>query len=746
VLAGSTLVPIDYGGGPIGETNPNASFSMVKLGPDGAFDWGFVDPTIPFLPDAAAVAPSGDVWVAGRGDQNHIGVVKCDAAGNLLAPSPILFGNVGANLHPVDPVSLAVGVDGSVALTLEFTGSITLATPIPTAFTSIGANGDQLVIKLSPGGDPSWAVSLGALPANSAPGPVAIGPSGDVYLVKGNSLSASQLYKLSGADGSVVWQAPSTTTSASKYCALAVDASGDVYAALRDGLPSAQVAKLAASDGSIVWLESQPGALSVDCKQDHLGLNPDGSVVHAMQFGGSFSPTVDLGAGEFDSYDTPDVFLAAYLPANTLPVGQSRLGWAKHVPMILDSQFDSMGIDAVGHIVLAGRFSGSMQAGGRVLVNSTPELYTHYNAFATSIATPSPGSTDPEIGVIDDSASASLGTMPDDMLVQATGPDGAEVFFMPPTAVDDAHNGLNVACDPRPNTMFDFGLTPVTCTATDPFGRAVSAGFNVNVVDKVGPLFSGVPGPISADATGAGGAVITYTPPTAFDQVDGSRLVSCDPPPGSPFPIGETTVECTSSDDHHNDSSISLTVTVHDVGPPTLTLPGTIHAVPDQVTGALVSYSATASDPIDGALVPDCEPASGSRFPLGSTSVDCSVTDSRGLSASGSFDVEVQYSWSGVLPPIDPDGCSVFKLGSTVPVKFRLTGASARIKNALATLMLTKISPTPEPTRTVGNFRSDGSSGQYLFNLSTRGLSTGKWRLSIDLHDDAPRSVDISLR
>lgn len=74
---------------------------------------------------------------------------------------------------------------------------------------------------------------------------------------------------------------------------------------------------------------------------------------------------------------------------------------------------------------------------------------------------------------------------------------------------------------------------------------------------------------------------------------------------------------------------------------PTLSLPANITAEATSSDGAAVEYSATASDTQDGSLTPSCNRASGSTFALGATTVNCSVTDSGNLSASGSFTVTV---------------------------------------------------------------------------------------------------------
>src|SRR5690606_628759 len=44
------------------------------------------------------------------------------------------------------------------------------------------------------------------------------------------------------------------------------------------------------------------------------------------------------------------------------------------------------------------------------------------------------------------------------------------------------------------------------------------------------------------------------------------------------------------------------------------------------------------------------------------------------------------YEWSGLGWPVRPDGSSAFRAGSVVPVRFSLTGASAGVTDAPATL------------------------------------------------------------
>lgn len=127
-----------------------------------------------------------------------------------------------------------------------------------------------------------------------------------------------------------------------------------------------------------------------------------------------------------------------------------------------------------------------------------------------------------------------------------------------------------------------------------------------------------------------------------------------------------------------------------------------------------------------------------------------------GNTSTASFPVTVQYSWSGVLQPVNADGSSVFKAGSTVPVKFALTGPSAPVTTATAKLTYAYVSngivgtvleASTNVTATTGNlFRYDPQAGQYVFNWSTKGLAPGTYTIGIGLGDGSGRTVIISLK
>lgn len=171
-----------------------------------------------------------------------------------------------------------------------------------------------------------------------------------------------------------------------------------------------------------------------------------------------------------------------------------------------------------------------------------------------------------------------------------------------------------------------------------PKGPACDAGAFEYVPPPRPPVLS-VPAAITAEATGPAGAVVTYAA-TANDDVDGAVPVTCSPASGATFPFGTTTVVCTASDRDDNTSVAEFTVTVADMTPPVLSLPANMTV---DGTGTLtpVSYVASATDVVDGAVPVSCTPASGSGFSVGTTTGNCSAHDNSGNGRSGRFTVTV---------------------------------------------------------------------------------------------------------
>jgi hypothetical protein len=114
----------------------------------------------------------------------------------------------------------------------------------------------------------------------------------------------------------------------------------------------------------------------------------------------------------------------------------------------------------------------------------------------------------------------------------------------------------------------------------------------------------------------------------------------CTPPSGSAFPIGTNAVYCTATDTSSNSVSCSFTITV--AAPLTITCSSNIVTQPDpgKIT-ATVTFSPVATG---SGVTTVCTPPSGSAFPIGTNTVDCTATDAASNSVSCSFTVTVTAS------------------------------------------------------------------------------------------------------
>ena len=89
-------------------------------------------------------------------------------------------------------------------------------------------------------------------------------------------------------------------------------------------------------------------------------------------------------------------------------------------------------------------------------------------------------------------------------------------------------------------------------------------------------------------------------------------------------------------------TTTDASVVTVDKTPPLLTPPGNMIVGANGTTGAVVSFSASASDNLDLAPVLVANPASDSLFPIGVTTVNLSLADAAGHASVGSFTVTVQ--------------------------------------------------------------------------------------------------------
>jgi hypothetical protein len=187
-------------------------------------------------------------------------------------------------------------------------------------------------------------------------------------------------------------------------------------------------------------------------------------------------------------------------------------------------------------------------------------------------------------------------------------------------------------------TFSQPGAYLLRLAASNQFGET-SATLAVNVQDLTPPVIT-VPLDMIVEGVNSSGAVVIFST-SATDSVSGACLTTNTPASGSTFPLGTTTVTATASDAAGNPASKTFTVSVRDTTAPVITVPSNMTVEATSAAGAVVTFSTSAVDTVSGSRPTTNTPASGSTFPLGTTTVTATTSDAVGNAASKTFTVTV---------------------------------------------------------------------------------------------------------
>jgi uncharacterized repeat protein (TIGR01451 family) len=209
------------------------------------------------------------------------------------------------------------------------------------------------------------------------------------------------------------------------------------------------------------------------------------------------------------------------------------------------------------------------------------------------------------------------------------------------------HNDLGYSQTPAAGTMLPPGTYTVHIEANDGTNTATK-DITLTVADQTAPAIS-CPANITTNTDpGMCSATVNPGTATAADNCDTSPTIvgtrSDNQPLNASYPKGTTTIHWTATDDAGNSSSCDQTITVEDHEPPTISCPSNIVLEPTCPSGAVGTYTApVGQDNCPGAQTTlTAGYASGSVFPIGTTTVTYTVTDASGNSTSCSFDVTVK--------------------------------------------------------------------------------------------------------
>ena len=267
------------------------------------------------------------------------------------------------------------------------------------------------------------------------------------------------------------------------------------------------------------------------------------------------------------------------------------------------------------------------------------------------------------------------------------------------------------------------------------------------------PVFLGVPPDIScptdisvgtdpgvSTASVSFNVTATGTPTPTIDCKIGATTIT------SPytFPLGETTVMCTATNGVAPDDSCSFKVTVTDDEAPVIDCPDNITVslpLNSNATGMAVNFTVTATDNADPTPTINTSVASGSVFPVGTTTVTATATDDAGNQSTCQFTVTVLYNFTGFFSPVsNPPTLNEVKAGQNIPLKFSLSGnkglnifaagypASQQI-NCSTNAQINVLEETETPGGSTLTY--DASSDRYQYNWKSEKAWAGTCRVLV---------------
>ncbi len=232
-------------------------------------------------------------------------------------------------------------------------------------------------------------------------------------------------------------------------------------------------------------------------------------------------------------------------------------------------------------------------------------------------------------------------------------------------------------------TSLPDGLYTITLSYQDALGNNVSSSSASSVrIDTTPPTISTPLGPV-AEATSAAGAVVNYSA-SASDSGIGMASASFQPASGSTFGIGATTVNATATDLLGNQSTRSFVVTVRDTTAPAVQSHSDVVVEATQPWGAIVTYTpGTATDAVGVASLTYSQ-ASGTPFPLGTTTINMFALDAANNLGVRNFKVIVQDT----TPPV-VTGSPNLTANATSPLGAVVAYANATASDAVGVASLT---------------------------------------------------------
>jgi hypothetical protein len=344
-----------------------------------------------------------------------------------------------------------------------------------------------------------------------------------------------------------------------------------------------------------------------------------------------------------------------------------------------------------------------------------------------------PGSADTHQYNFDCGDGSGFGGWDNASSVQCSAGDGPNTLTVKGQVRDDdeglsAEYSHSVTVNNLPPTVTLSGPTSVN------ENNAGSENYTFTVSDPGGDTITSVSADCDADS-GTDDGFLQGSQPTVSN-----KSFSCRFPDG----LASALVKASATDDDGATGSDSKTVSIANVAPTLSNLQLTNATGTACIGGNTVSITYNVSDPGDDTFSLDpgvnwgdgtTNTASSHTYGAGAYTISVKGKDSDGTASnqltSNTNAVSLLYKMSGILAPFNADGNSIWKYGSTIPVKVQITDCNNTPVQGLAPKLGTSLANAATPAVSINEdvFSTSGadtgnvlrySDGQYIYNFNSK--------------------------
>ncbi|WP_052755587.1 HYR domain-containing protein [Candidatus Nitrosotenuis cloacae] len=289
-----------------------------------------------------------------------------------------------------------------------------------------------------------------------------------------------------------------------------------------------------------------------------------------------------------------------------------------------DVTFEATSLDQ--NIITLGEPKTSDLVEVQSITNDAPEAFKLGQTVITWTVTDSSGNTNSATQLITVSdGTAPVISVPANITSEATGRDGTIISIGKAEATDAI--GVETITNDAPES-FPLGETIVTWTVTDTVGNTSTATQSITITDTTSPTIT-TPSDITSEATSSSENAVILSLPIATDSVSDVTITNDAP---ESFPLGETIVTWTATDEASNSATITQKVTITDTTSPTITAPSDItQEATSKLENTVTLETPSVSDNVGIETITNDAPE---LFLVGETIITWTATDSSGLSAS----------------------------------------------------------------------------------------------------------------